>query len=155
MLDQEIRDLISSGRLRVWEEEGLVFAPQSNTPWNPVGAMTKKGYLRICISVRGKQRHVMAHRVVYVSAFGPLPDGWEVDHMNGTKRDNRLSNLEAVSGAENMRRATMAGAFHGNGRQDGIRDEKGQFGKRAAGALLDGREWREMPGGGQSGKGGG
>lgn len=108
--DDLIVSLIASGRLRVDAASGLVYAPRSNTPTKPVGARTKKGYLRLCMNVGGKQVHFMVHRIVWVSVHGPVAEGWEVDHGNRKKTDNRIGNLEAVPGSENMRRATEAGA---------------------------------------------
>lgn len=146
MKDQMILDLIAVGRLRVDAEAGLVYAPKSNTPGKPVGAQTKKGYLRLCTNIAGRQHHFMVHRIVWVSVNGPVPDGHEVDHIDRVKTDNRISNLEAVPGSVNMDRAVKAGAFQNVGRRDGIRDEKGRFGfKSRAGRLLDGREHSEMP----------
>lgn len=130
--DRLIVDLISQGRLRIDAVRGLVFAPRSNTPDKPCGAPTKKGYLRVCVSASGKQHHFMAHRIVWVSVHGPLPAGHEVDHVNTIKNDNRLENLEAVTGPENMSRGVANGCFKGVGRCDGIRDAKGRFGKKAA-----------------------
>lgn len=143
--DQEIMTLIAAGRLRIDAVSGLVFAPRSNTPDKPVGALTQKGYLRACINVDGKQRHFLVHRIVWVSVHGPIPHGREIDHGNRIKTDNRIENLEAVPGAVNMERAKRAGAFCGVGRSDGIRDDKGRFGKKAAGRLLDGCIWVEVP----------
>ena len=143
--DAEIVALIKQGRLRVNAEEGLVFAPRSNTPDKSVGALTRKGYLRVCIDVAGRQRHFMVHRIVWVSLHGPVPDGMQIDHGNGIKSDNRIDNLEAVTGDENMKRGVAAGAFKNVGRRDGIRDAKGRFGKKRAGRLLDGRTWDELP----------
>jgi hypothetical protein len=60
--DQEIIGLIAAGRLRVDPQLGHVYAPRSNTPDKPIGALTSKGYLRACINVGGKQRHFMLHR---------------------------------------------------------------------------------------------
>ena len=145
MRDHMIQELIATGRLVVDAERGKVFAPRSNTPMKPVGALTSKGYLRICMTVNGVQKHFMAHRVVWVSVHGAVPDGMEIDHKNRSKNDNRISNLEAVVGAENMERARLAGAFKHVGRRDGIRDSKGRFGKKAAGRLLDGRTWDGVP----------
>jgi HNH endonuclease len=144
--DEIIIALIMAGRLRVDAIAGLVYAPKSNTPDKPIGALTTKGYLRACINVNGRQHHFMVHRIVWVSVHGPLPDGYEVDHGDRlAKTDNRIEKLEAVPGTENMRRAKVDGAFVGVGRRDGIRDDKGRFGKKAAGRLLDGREHSEMP----------
>ena len=145
MNDELILSLLSDSRLRVDTKAGLVYAPRSNTPSKAIGARTGKGYLRACINVDGRQRHFMVHRIVWVSVHGPVPDGWQVDHVNRRKADNRIVNLEAVPGAVNMRRAKLAGAFAHVGRKDGIRDEKGRFAKKRAGRLLDGREWHEFP----------
>ena len=143
--DDLIVEMIAAGRLRVDASAGLVYAPRSNMPEKPVGALTKKGYLRICLNVNGRQAHFMAHRVVWVSVNGPLAEGHEIDHKNRIKTDNRIGNLDRVTGTENMRRAKHAGAFRHVGRRDGIRDARGRFGKKAAGRLLDGREWNQMP----------
>jgi hypothetical protein len=82
----------------------------------------------------------MVHRIVWVSKHGPVPDGYHVDHKDTNKTNNRLKNLEAVPGFENMRRAKEAGLFRGVGRRDGVRDSKGRFAR-----LLDGRKWNEVP----------
>jgi hypothetical protein len=143
--DHMILNLIANGRLRVDARQGLVFAPKSNTPNKPCGAITKKGYVRICLNVNGKQLHFMAHRIVWVSVNGPVPDGHQIDHENTAKADNRIANLECVTGLENMRRGAEKGCFKNVGRRDGIRDEKGRFGKKRAGRQLDGRTWDEYP----------
>lgn len=143
--DLAIVALIESGRLRVDSDNGLVFAPKSNTPEKPVGAVTKKGYLRACITVAGRQMHFMVHRIVWVAAHGPLPRGHQIDHSDMDKRNNRLANLESVPALVNMRRAKEAGLCRGNGRTDDIRDSRGRFGKKSAGRLLDGRQWDEYP----------
>lgn len=145
MADQEIVDLLRADRLTVDPATGVVLAPKSNTPTKPCGASTAKGYLRVCVSIGGRQRHFLAHRIVWVSAKGPVPAGYTIDHLNEVKTDNRLVNLEAVPAGENTRRAAANGRYAGGGRRDGIRDALGRFGKKAAGRELDGRTWDEYP----------
>lgn len=142
MHDEMTLDLLKQGRLTVDTEHGRVYAPKSNTPERPVGARTKKGYLRVCLNVEGKQHHFMVHRIVWVAAHGPVPDGYQIDHVNAQKDDNRIANLEAVPGIENMRRGAANGCFKNVGRKGAPRDGKGRF---RPGRLLDGRTWDEYP----------
>ena len=108
-VDQLIVRLLDAGRLRVDFVTGHVFAPRSNTPDKPIGTLTAKGYLRACVNFEGQQVHVMLHRVVWIAAHGIPPRGYEIDHGPAGKAVNAISNLEAVPGQENMRRAVVHG----------------------------------------------
>lgn len=63
------------------------------------------GYLKVSLSRGGAVRNVMVHRIV-AATFLPIPKGAvEVNHVNGDKADNRLSNLEWVTRSENVSHA--------------------------------------------------
>jgi hypothetical protein len=49
------------------------------------------------------------HRLVMLAFVGECPEGKEVNHINGKKYDNRLSNLEYVTRSENIRHAVRLG----------------------------------------------
>lgn len=59
-----------------------------------------------------------AHRVSYVIAYGPIPDGLEVDHVKAKGCTNRHCvaplHLEAVTRVENMRRTTRTHCHRGH-----------------------------------------
>lgn len=61
---------------------------------------SNSGYLRI--NIMGKKYY--SHRLVYEAHVGPIPEGMQVDHVNGVKTDNRISNLECVTNRENIMR---------------------------------------------------
>ncbi|WP_333826900.1 HNH endonuclease [Pararhodobacter sp.] len=107
--DVIIKKLLASGRLRADLKTGRVFSSKSNTPDKPIGTATVKGYLRACVNFEGKQVHVMLHRVVWIAAHGIPPEGHQIDHGPMGKSFNALSNLESVTGGENIRRAVEGG----------------------------------------------
>ena len=46
-----------------------------------------------------------AHRIIWMLVHGEEPD--DIDHINGDRRDNRITNLRSVSRQENMRNASL------------------------------------------------
>lgn len=69
-----------------------------------------KGYVRVNLHLEnGLRSEQLLHRLVAM-AFIPNPeDKPEVNHKNGIHNDNRLSNLEWVTGEENRRHAYETG----------------------------------------------
>ncbi|WP_170218627.1 HNH endonuclease signature motif containing protein [Marilutibacter aestuarii] len=92
------------------EATGFLVDPQDGVIYGvrgtPIGSLCADGYVRIGWLSRGCQ---YAHRVVYEAVHGAIPQGLEIDHLNGIKADNRISNLEAVTRSENAKRALANG----------------------------------------------
>ena len=80
---------------------------------------------------------VMASRLPGAYLLERHPDQYVIHHRNRDRQDNRLENLQVLTREEHN-------ALHNA--DDRERNEDGRFiGKAAAGRLLDGREWSEMP----------
>jgi hypothetical protein len=65
------------------------------------GHVTPYGYRRV--SVPGTRRLKMEHVLVWEENHGPVPDGYEVHHINGDKLDNRIENLQVLTRLEHKR----------------------------------------------------
>lgn len=61
------------------------------------------GYLRVSLRKDGKGKKLYVHRIVWEAFVGPIPDGYELDHLNTVRDDNRLENLRCVTRKENMK----------------------------------------------------
>jgi hypothetical protein len=57
-------------------------------------------YRAIQIGVGGKRYY--AHRLAWAFAVGQIPDGMEIDHINGDATDNRLANLRLATKKQNQ-----------------------------------------------------
>lgn len=87
------------------------------------GCIKPDGYVRV--RVMGTMHQ--AHRIIYAMHHGPIPDGSEVDHVNGNPSDNRIENLRLASRSQNNQNRTV--------RRDSTTGIKGVYRRR------DGKKW--------------
>lgn len=64
-----------------------------------VGYQDARGYVQI----RYEQKTYRVHRLIWEMHHGQIPDGFEIDHINGDAFDNRLENLRLVDRNENAK----------------------------------------------------
>ena len=66
------------------------------------GGTSKKEYMNFDHAF-GHHKHILIHQAVWMAAEREVPVGWELDHINGDKRDNSLQNLRVVTRQLNCR----------------------------------------------------
>ena len=59
-----------------------------------------KGYLRLRVS-KPNSMNISVHRLVYETFVGKIPQGYQIDHINTIRDENRLDNLRIVTQKEN------------------------------------------------------
>ena len=68
-------------------------------------AIDKKGYKRVAIMVDGKLTTLKVHRIVAKAFIDNVNDKPQVNHIDGIKTNNHVSNLEWVNNSENVQHA--------------------------------------------------
>lgn len=70
--------------------------------WKPLSpGLNGYGYLVVAIMQKGKRVTCKVHKLVALTFLGD-PTGLDVNHVNGVRTDNRLSNLEYVTRSYNL-----------------------------------------------------
>lgn len=64
--------------------------------------LTNKGYYQVWLCKNSIKKKYFVHRLVWIAFNGRIPEGYEVNHINEVKTDNRLSNLNLMTAKENM-----------------------------------------------------
>lgn len=71
--------------------------------------VSEKGYLFSNFYVNGKSICKQFHTIVAEAYLGVRPIGYEVDHINNIRSDNRACNLQYLSKSENNRKSYLSG----------------------------------------------
>ena len=79
------------------------YNPSLGNCWIWIGTRGADGYGRFYF-VPGTKRRKVAHRWLYESIFGPIPSGFQLDHLCRVRYCVRPSHLEVVTCAENIAR---------------------------------------------------
>lgn len=69
---------------------------------HPCGGRKNQRYLGFSDAF-GFHKHIHVHQAVWMADERELPVEWELDHINGDKRDNSLPNLRIVTRQQNCR----------------------------------------------------
>ncbi len=80
-------------------EDGRILSIKRNIflKFNDINGYCK---VRLCDNNK-KVKHFYSHRLVYETFKGFIPEGFEIDHINGIRNDNRLINLRLLTRKEN------------------------------------------------------
>lgn len=105
---------IATGIWNVDLELGTLSGPAGK----PYRRKNTDGYIQVKFFEPGEwpshERSVLAHRVIYEAAHGPLSQDMTVNHINGDHTDNRIANLEPLTQADNVKHAVRTGLYHAN-----------------------------------------
>lgn len=74
---------------------------------------SKFGYLRTGLHKDHKVKVIHIHRLIMMAFVGPVPEGKNVNHIDGNKENNHLENLEYVTKSENILHAYNTGLKRG------------------------------------------
>ena len=90
--------MIKTVKLVIDAEAGIIDRIMSNgSVRKKVGSINSNGYL--VMFHNGSMRPV--HRILWESTRGAIPKGFEIDHINGFRLDNRIENLRLVTSKQN------------------------------------------------------
>lgn len=69
-------------------------------------------YLSLNYRIRGhKISSILVHRLVWLAFKGEIPQGYEIDHIDENKHNNRLDNLQLVTHSQNVKKSKYLGSF--------------------------------------------
>jgi len=95
---------------RIWSEINNIFIK----PHKKSGSVRKDGscYYQVGLSSDdGVNKNYSVHSLICAAFHGDRPDGYECDHINGQRHDNRACNLEWVTPQENQRRSGVLSRY--------------------------------------------
>lgn len=104
----EKQDVVFNQEYRI-DKEGNVWTPYRG--WSKMShSITNKGYHRVGLMIGKQRKFYQVHRLV-LEAFNPVAnsDRLQVNHIDGDKSNNSLSNLEWCDGNHNMQHSYNIG----------------------------------------------
>lgn len=116
-------DLIARGVLAA-DRNGkrIQIINNSGIHWIDANSESANGYVKFGWMYNGKHYTVRAHKVNWLFNVGNVPNGFELDHLDGDKTNNDLDNLQLVTASQNCQKAV---------RQRNIKRDHNVFSKKS------------------------
>lgn len=114
--DEYIAWNLAEGNIIVDAENGKVFGTRGpggisyDEPKELKGSVLN-GYKVYSIRNGEVKMVCRAHRIIWISQHGIIPDGYCIDHINNDKLDNRIKNLQLLTHEENSHKAKEEGLY--------------------------------------------
>jgi len=85
----------------LYDRDTGIFIRRSNE--GIVSKIDKDGYIRLFVNMR----YIYAHRAAWLICHGSFPE-IQIDHINGVRNDNRISNLREATRSQNMHNMSIS-----------------------------------------------
>ena len=97
-------------KLQLFKDKGFTYNPETGEVFSPTGKLQKTiddlGYIRCSIRVgdwrKKRSLRIRGHRLAWFLYHGDIDSKLQVDHINGKKNDNRITNLRLVTNGQNQ-----------------------------------------------------
>ena len=85
-------------------EDGKVYRNQRELK----GGVSKRGYHYVSLSKNGKPKAFYNHQLLAITYLNHKPCGLKIviDHIDGDKTNNNLSNIQLITNSENIRKSS-------------------------------------------------
>lgn len=102
---KEWYEVSNHGRVRSWHSnDHRTENRRATEPRILSEGKSGKGYTKVVLCIPGqKKKGHLVHWLVAAAFISPRPEGYDINHKNGIKDDNRPENLEYVTRQENIR----------------------------------------------------
>lgn len=111
-------------------KDGKVFSSKSGELKEMAQSIDQWNYRKVSFRVNKKTKTVRVHTLVAEAYLGPRPPGYEINHIDGDKHNNHVSNLEYVIPGDNLRHAYAIGSR--------------KYGEQSPNAKLTDAQWEEI-----------
>lgn len=90
-------EVSSLGKIRTLSRYRPEYYHSILSPW-----LTLRGYESVSLRLDGRRVSVSVHRAVMAAFVGPCPEGEQVAHNDGNRRNNRIDNLRYATPSSNI-----------------------------------------------------
>ena len=66
--------------------------------------LDKDGYFRVRIGSKKNHKDHLVHNIITLCYLGEKPEGYQTDHINSIRADNRLENLQYITPQQNCQK---------------------------------------------------